>query len=374
MQAHKGTTTSRGRRVLSIVLRATQVLFAVPTELRAEPVSGGAGQPRPQSPEVRANRHVPTVTAPPSRPVFSSVPTDGEILRARVFPEPIVPIGASSPEENAALGAALLAYVDHREPNTLGPIARFMETHPTSVWQPSLLLNAGLVFLQQGFFTRAAQDFRVAWTLAKDLPAPTAHAVADQAVGQLLQLESRLGHADALETLIAEIGARTLSGAAVEQYSNAKQALSVMRTAPEEAFRCGPHALAQMIRVLNADTHLDGKLLLTQTGPNGISLARLTELARQAGVPSTPVTRQSGQVFGVPPVAHLTAAHFTAGAPPGGGRHPMRRGTLHPEMWVTATALNEEASGAMLVPEGRTPAGWRAMTDAEAAAGWGPGD
>jgi DNA invertase Pin-like site-specific DNA recombinase len=70
---------------------------------------------------------------------------------ARVFPEPLVPVGVSSAEDKVALAAALLAFVDHREPNTLGPVARFMETHPTSVWQPSLLVNAGLVLLQQGF-------------------------------------------------------------------------------------------------------------------------------------------------------------------------------------------------------------------------------
>src|SRR5260221_2225275 len=373
MQAHKGTTTSRGRRVLSIVLRATQVLFAVPTELRAEPVSGGAGQPRPQSPEVRANRHVPTVTAPPSRPVFSSVPTDGEILRARVFPEPIVPIGASSPEENAALGAALLAYVDHREPNTLGPIARFMETHPTSVWQPSLLLNAGLVFLQQGFFTRAAQDFRIAWGLAKDTPTPAARAIADQAVGQLLQLESRLGHAEVVEALLAEVSARPLTGAATEQRSNARQAVGVMRHAPDEAFRCGPYALVQMIRAATPDAALNAKLLMTRTGPEGISLARLADVARQAGFRSTAIVREAGAAFGIPGVVHLTAGHFAAVVRQEGDRYLLRDGTLGSELWVTAIALNEEASGAALVPEGRIPSGWRAMTDGEAGQVWGRG-
>src|SRR5258707_13318777 len=318
-------------------------------------------------------RRPPRSTLFPYTTLFRSVPTDAEILQARVRPEPLVPVDASSPEDNVALAAALLAFVDGRQPGSLGRVAQFMESHPTSVWQPSLLLNAGLVFLQQGFFTRAAQDFRVAWTLAKDLPAPTAHAVADQAVGQLLQLESRLGHADAVEALIADIGTRALTGAATEQHSNAKQAVWVMRTAPEEAFRCGPHALAQMIRAVNGDTRLNGNLLLTRTGPEGTSLARLTELADQAGVPSSAVIRQGGQAFGVPSVVHLKAGHFTAVVGHDGDRYLLRDGTLSTEMWVTATALNEEASGAALVPVGHIPAGSRAMTGAETGAIWGRG-
>ena len=90
------------------------------------------------------------------------------------------------------------------------------------------------------------------WRAGSDSRRP--QTLADQAVGQLLQLESRLGHADGVEAVIADIGTRALTGAATEQYSNAKQAVWVMGTAPEEAFRCGPHALAQMIRAVRGDT------------------------------------------------------------------------------------------------------------------------
>jgi RHS repeat-associated protein len=361
------------RRVLAGSLISTQILFGVPMELWAQtvPPAGRAGQPA--SPSVPVNRRVPAVTPPPSRPVLSTVPTDGEILRARVLPEPLVPIGQTAADVNVALGSALLAYVDQREPDTLGPVGRFMETHPTSPWQPSLLLNAGLVFLHQGFITRAAHYFRYAWTLSKDVPGPAARTIADQAVGQLLQLESRLGHADVVEALIAEVGTRPLAGAASEQFSNAKQAVWVMRHAPEEAFRCGPYALAQMIRAVKAQASLDGTLLMTRTGPDGLSLAGLAALSRASGQPATPIVRETGAEFGIPGVIHLKAGHFTAVVRHEGDRYLLRDGTLSAEMWVTATALNEEASGAMLVPEGRIPAGWRAMTIDDASKVWGRG-
>jgi RHS repeat-associated protein len=336
--------------------------------------SSSAPTLEPQDPPVvSVNRMVPIVSAPPARPVFSAVPTDAEILRARVLPEPLVPVGASSPEENVALGAAILASLDTRQSNTLGALGRFMEAHPTSVWQPSLLVNAGLVLQQQGFFTRAAQDYRAAWNLARHVETRAAQAVADRAIGELLILESRLGHADVVEALLEEIADRPLTGAATEHLANAKQALWVMRNAPAEAFRCGPYALAQMIRAATAAPSVNAKLLMTRTGPDGISLARLAELARTSGMPSIAVMREGDAPFGIPSVVHLKAGHFTAVVRHEGDRYLLRDATLSREMWVTATALAEEASGAALVPEGRMPSGWRVMTDTEAGAVWGRG-
>jgi RHS repeat-associated protein len=374
MSNHREAIMSSIRRGIAAALVSVQIAAGVPQVVTAAhaPQSPRAGAQR-VPPAVHVNRTVPRVTAPPSRPVFSMVPTDAEILASRVLPEPLVPIGESTPDENVALASALRTFAAAREPDTMGAIGRFMETHPTSVWQPSLLLNAGLVWLRQGFFTRAAQDFRTAWTLAKDLPSLPAHRVADQAVGELIRLESRLGHADILEALIAEVGDRPLLGAASEMLSNGKGALWVMRKAPEEAFRCGPYALAQMISAIRS-TDVDAKLLMTRTGPNGISLARLSELAALSGVPTVPIVRESGQGFGVPGVVHLKTGHFAAIVQHEGDRYLLRDATVDGDLWVTAAALNEEASGAMLVPSGRMPSGWRVMPTADAGRVWGRGN
>ncbi|MGE0452401.1 MAG: RHS repeat-associated core domain-containing protein [Vicinamibacteria bacterium] len=44
------------------------------------------------------------------------------------------------------------------------------------------------------------------------------------------------------------------------------------------------------------------------------------------------------------------------------------------EIWVTQTALDDEASGYYLIPAGDVPAGWSAVSDAEAADVWGKGN
>jgi RHS repeat-associated protein len=362
------------RRTIAATLVSFQIAAGVPNVAAAQPRAAEPQRPDGQTktPAVRVNRTVPHVTPPPARPVFSTLATDSEILAARVLPEPIVPVGVSSPGENVALAAALSAFAETRESNTMGAIGRFMDSHPTSVWQPSLLLNAGMVMLRQGFFTRAAQDFRTAWTLAKNIPSAEARRVADQSIGELLRLESRLGHADVVEGLIAEVGDRPLLGAASEMLSNGKQALWVMRNAPAEAFRCGPFALAQLISAIKREP-VDPKLLMTRTGPNGISLARLVDLAGQADVATVPVMRASGAPFVVPAVVHLNAGHFAAVIRQEGGRYLLADVTVGEELWMTEAALVEETSGAMLVPQGHIPDGWRSMTTEEAGTIWGRG-
>jgi hypothetical protein len=111
----------------------------------------------------------------------------------------------------------------------------------------------------------------------------------------LLTLEARQGHEQTLAQLLQDVGARELTGAATEQLSCAKQALAVMRHAPEEVFRCGPFALAHLMAAQRGT--LDVRLMMTRTGPRGISLKGLAELAARNGFPVVPVRRQTGDAL-----------------------------------------------------------------------------
>src|SRR6185503_6171665 len=64
------------------------------------------------------NRTLPNVSPPKAGLEFSANPTTQEIFRARVFEEPLVPIGGDpTAEENAALAAALLGYAKRSGPD-----------------------------------------------------------------------------------------------------------------------------------------------------------------------------------------------------------------------------------------------------------------
>src|SRR5213593_3170134 len=61
---------------------------------------------------IAVNRKAPVVTPLAAFPKFSVSPSDEELFRARVFEEPLVPVGGtSSPEENRSLASALLQYL-----------------------------------------------------------------------------------------------------------------------------------------------------------------------------------------------------------------------------------------------------------------------
>src|SRR5688572_24964572 len=116
------TTHSRYVSAIVWVLVAGQMVFTVPV-VASEPVRSGKMEPwtwkalkpaaenapaaldfsRAQSPaqatarpkrvsRITPNRTVPRVDPVPLSPVFSETPTDEEIFRARIFPEPLVPV------------------------------------------------------------------------------------------------------------------------------------------------------------------------------------------------------------------------------------------------------------------------------------------
>jgi hypothetical protein len=90
-------------------------------------------QNQPPAP-VTINRTVPQVTPPKKELECSANPTRDEILRARVFKEPLVQIGGEpSAEENAALAAALLGYAKRSGPDDFASLTSFLEQHPKTV-------------------------------------------------------------------------------------------------------------------------------------------------------------------------------------------------------------------------------------------------
>src|SRR4051812_15434841 len=82
---------------------------------------------------VKVNRTLPKVSPPKTGLEFSANPTAKEISRARVFEEPLVPIGAEpSAGENAELAATLLDYAKRSGPDNFASLTGFLERHPNS--------------------------------------------------------------------------------------------------------------------------------------------------------------------------------------------------------------------------------------------------
>src|SRR4051812_35766591 len=75
-----------------------------------------------------------------ARAEISAQPTAQEITHARIFEEPLVAVdGNASTEENAALSSALRGYSNRQSADDFSSLTTFIEKHPQSVWNASLL-------------------------------------------------------------------------------------------------------------------------------------------------------------------------------------------------------------------------------------------
>src|SRR5687768_17545195 len=75
---------------------------------------------------IRINRTLPTTVRTEPVPRFSISPSDQELFGARIFEEPLIPIGATSKAENRLLAQELVRYVENAPVAGLTPIESFL--------------------------------------------------------------------------------------------------------------------------------------------------------------------------------------------------------------------------------------------------------
>jgi RHS repeat-associated protein len=343
---------------------------------QSPPAQPGLAQPQPQSAPapVHVNRTVPKVTPPGARPAFSAEPSDAEITNARIFGEPLVAIGRGTLRgENHALADAVTRYLDAHNPENVLPFLGFLKTYPDSPWRASLLLNLGLVYRHTGYFLRALDVWEQTWLATKTGTDAKARAVADRAVGELFALNARLGRFERLEALFAETKDRVVTGPATEQITAAREGLWMMRNTPEKAFLCGPLAVDQVLAASRAGYVRDEKILKATSTPQGTSLAQMQKLAADLNLPLQMAKRAPGAPVLYPAVVHWRAGHFAALIREADGRFLVRDPTFGDELWVSRAALDDEASGYMLITPQTLPDGWKAVAQTEGEQVWGKG-
>ncbi len=175
---------------------------------------------------------------------FSPNPAAQDIFRARVFEEPLVPIGADpTPAENAALAAALIEYSKRSGPDDFSSLTGFLEIYPKSSWNVALLTNLGLEYYNTGHYSKTLEAWGQAWELGRAATDLKGKAITDRAVGELAYMHARLGQMTELDALLKSVEDRAFSGPATERITGAREGLWNMENRPEIAFRCGPFAL-----------------------------------------------------------------------------------------------------------------------------------
>ncbi len=314
-----------------------------------------------------------TSSAQPIRST-AATPTDADIFRSGTFLEPLVPIGGkTASEENIALQKAIDLCANSKDQDDHAAILTFLEKFPKSPWRAALLTNLGLEYRRTGWFLKALSAWEEAWRLSKDETSNMGKGLADRAFAELVELYARLGRKEDVEKLLKEIDGRSLIGPATEKVTSAREGLWKMYNEPGTAFKCGPFALGQIQNVEKNSNVPNQKVLEAQSTDHGTSLKQVYELSKELGLKYQMAKRKPGSKILVPCVVNWKANHYAALVSEDKGRFLSSDPTFGGNIFVTKAALDAEASGYFLVPEGELPEGWRSVSFKEASRVWGMG-
>jgi RHS repeat-associated protein len=325
---------------------------------------------------VQVNRTVPVVEPPKTVLEFSSDPKEAEFFRARVFAEPLVPIGGQPTiAENSDLAAALLGYAKRTSPDDFTSLTGFLEKHSQSAWAGALLTDLGLEYYNTAHYSLALEAWNKAWELGQNATEPKAKAIVDRAVGELAGLEARLGRVAELEVLFKSVEGRVFTGPAADRIYRARGGLREMKERPGVSFRCGPLALERIKLSFNPNQAAEAIEIIRESASTerGFSLTQVARLSQNVGLNLQMARRDPGAAFIVPAVVHWKVGHYAALLRQQGNRYLVQDPTFRNDVWATKEALEAETSGYFLVPAGKLGAGWMSVEADIGDTIWGKG-
>jgi len=310
-----------------------------------------------------------------NRPL-SGTPQDKDITALSAFAEPIRPVpGSSTPAETAALARALRTYLNAGVSEDVAPLVEFTERYPQSRWAPGLLLNLGTISYETGYFSKALEYWWGAWVAAKDGSDAVSIAVANQAVAEYAKMCARVGRKAVLAPLFEEVQSRTFTGDAAVKLGSAQQGFATMEKKPGISYRCGPYALANIAPIIGgvSDDQLRAFLDSVQSPDTGFSLKEVEAMSDNLGLNLIKAKREPGAAIVLPAVVHWKVGHYGALTRELNGKYLLEDPTFGNHTWLSADALDAEASGFFLIPTQKLPSGWSAASEMEASEVYGKG-
>jgi RHS repeat-associated protein len=308
--------------------------------------------------------------------VSKETPLSAGLYTHSGLPEAPVPVGdAPSPEENQAFAAALQQFSERVDQEDVRALTDYLAAHPHSPWRVAVLTNLGLIHYNASRFSQALATFDAAWQEGKHVTGNGPDkALVDRALGELIRMHARIGHKEDIRRLLAEIKDRPLTGMATEYVAGAREGLWIMDNEPGFAYLCGPKALESIIDYFQPQGAKRSVVDAARSGPKGYSLKQVEALAQQAKLPYRMAKRRPGAQLVMPSVVHWKSSHYAALLEEQDGRIHIKDPTFGGDLWVTRESLEQEASGYMLIPEGKLPQGYASVTLAEAGKVYGRGE
>jgi RHS repeat-associated protein len=303
-------------------------------------------------------------------PSICAVTPEGKIaalFSRRSLPEPLVPIGPGVSEKDCdKLTAALDAFERRGQSDDFSQLETYLRANPKSPWRLAVLTNLGLLQYHAGYFSKCPITFRAAWDAGKNATDPRTKALADRAAGEYTKMLARLGRYSELKAFLKEVQGRQFVGQATELMVAGREGAALMETRPDVAFRCGPVALSRILRERGSSLRASPAIVDSKSTLDGMSLADVTGISREVGLNYQPAKRSPGAALIFPSVIHWKVGHYAALLKKENGSYLSEDPTFENETWHTPQALEAEASGYFLVPEGPLPSGWSPVPEDEA--------
>ncbi|MFA5508997.1 MAG: hypothetical protein WC423_26475, partial [Vulcanimicrobiota bacterium] len=306
-----------------------------------------------------------------------SAPAALDLLTAD-FEEAFVPTIAGA--DRRPLAAVLERYKrdDRRKSLKVDLLEEFLLEYPNDPWAPSVRLNLGLYYHRTNRFTRALNNLDGAWEALKDQKEQRLKALADHALGEYALTLAHLGRVEELEALLESTSKRSLTGASTELYGFALEGLQGMKSKPDYAFWCGPAALGSIGESCPEWSEKSLEILRAHVStPRGTSLQQNQTISQELGMNYQMAFRNPGSAIVTPAVVHWRAGHFAAILKETSTDlyevKDETGGWNRDKTQMDIQAIDEEASGYFLIPQGPLPSGWRVVSGEEGAGVWGRG-
>jgi hypothetical protein len=275
------------------------------------------------------------------------------ISHASVLYQNLVPVGGSpAGVESSVLWRLIEQMRQGKVAQGMPALEQFIADHPDSPWVPSLRANLGRYYYEHGLYTRALQHWQAAWNATRDAETGPAKDIADFTFAYWTRLLGSLGRTETLRTLFKETEGRIFDNGPLQQVVNAtKEGYRMMHSDPGVCFKCGTFALNSVARELKG-LSLDSRQILAVPSPkSGFSMTKLVELAEQSGLDLVPAQWSGEKDLVVPSVVHWKENHYAALLEQKNGAYLVMDPTFGKPRWLSADAIQEEASGFFLVPK-----------------------
>jgi len=308
---------------------------------------------------------IPKFDKPSRRLVFGDPPTDREIILARLFEMNLVPENDRVvEEENVDLARALMAF--GAAPRNVSPLTDFLDRHPDSRWKASLLANLGLIYFQEGYWSKTMPAWQEAWSRSKKSKEQRLKAIADRSLGELALMYARLGRLESLKAIRAEATGRDIRGPGFSRFDDSMEGMQTMEIRPDVAFYCGPMAVCRIFQTLYPTKPIPEAFDKVKSTTEGTDMATLQDLTKKIGVNYQVAFRKPGAEVLVPSIVNWKVGHFAALTKEIQGAYLSQDHAFGIDALISREVLDAEASGYFMVREGPLPEGWRTVNETEA--------